>query len=760
MSMLRVAIVSTFAPRQCGIATFSADLRGALMANQRVERVDVLALASGDEVYDEPVAATVRSTERADYAPGAEVLGSLGVDVVMIEHEFGIFGGVDGEMLLEFTGALRVPYAVTLHTVLRSPTESQRRVLADLCRGAGAVLVFTELARNLVVEQRIAEPDRVHVVPHGAPQAICDVATRSARPLRLPLGTRPSLDVSNRFVVSSFGLLSPGKGLETVIDSVAKLVPSHPELLLVIAGRTHPEVARHDGERYRLGLVEMARGLGIDDHVVFDDRFLAVDELAELLAVTDVYVTAYPSSEQIVSGTLTFALAAGRAVVSTPYLYAVDVLGGGTGRLSPFGDAATLAGHIEELLEHPDERERLCRAATRFGAGLTWSAVGEATASILDDLALHDRRSAAPSAVTVARPSARVEALPPLCDEHLRTLVDDVGIIQHARGTVPHRVTGYCVDDVARLVQVARRLELATGDRSWWPIVQRGVAFLWHAAANGDGMHNFMSYERCWIDEPSVGDHVGRSVWALGDLLASHPPPSLAEPSNELLAHLCDQLTAVDTLPPRTAAYSLLGLARVGRDERLVERMSSSLVELHRAHRRDDWEWFEPTLTYDNARLSQSLIVAGVQRGDPSLTDVGLRTLAWLGGWCSLPSTMVLPGNADPPRRHTARGAGDEQPLDAAAIVEAELDALSATGSWVHAERAVLAFAWFTGRNRCGVPVYDAKTGGCHDGLTAHAVNANEGAESTLAYHTARLAIEAAGLMADPAGSTRPRLVA
>lgn len=736
---MHVAVVSTFPPRACGIATFSADLHECLSAAPNVDRVDVVAIAAHDETYGAPVVATIAQQSRSDYVRAARLIGRLGADVVVVQHEFGIFGGRDGEYLLSLTSELNVPYVLTLHTVLSEPSESQAAIIDELCRRAAAVMVFTNTAGEMLTARHPIEASRLHVVPHGAPQRICDVASQRAT-VPMSIGDPPG-DTRCRFVVSSFGLLSSGKGLETTIDAVARVAVLHPEVLLVIAGRTHPEVAKREGERYRLRLQERVRELDISDHVVFDDRFLTVAELAELLAATDLYVTAYTGREQIVSGALTFALAAGRPVVSTPYLYAAHLFADGGGKLIPFGDSDALAAAIGDLIERPAELARLRAEACRIGAALSWPAVGRATADILAAAVL--------TGVNRETPLVAEPILPPLRLDHLRVMIDDVGIIQHAHGSAPNLYTGYCVDDVARLLQVAHQLAARSGECYWRRVEERALSFLWHAVEEGQrGMHNFMSYDRRWLDEPTMGDHVGRAIWALGDVIQREMPASAEVAVAQLLQRLCRDLCAED-IHPRTAAFVLIGLSRsdstAGRPK-LITDLAEMLVSLHRRNATSDWDWFESTFTYDNARFCQALIVAGGTLRRPELTDLGLRTLRWYGEQCTVASSLRLPGNAGRHRDEVHPGSGDEQPLEAAALVEAEIEALSATGDPDHGRRALAAFEWFTGRNRLATSLYDSASGGCCDGLGIEDVNLNQGAESTLAYYTSRLAIESAGL--------------
>jgi glycosyltransferase involved in cell wall biosynthesis len=745
---VRIAIFSTYPPRACGIGTFAFDVRTALLGVPDV--VDVSALV----VVDEPsspqrpeILQTISQGSRGDYVRAARTLARLDVDVVLLQHEYGIFGGRDGEYVLSFAQKLAQPLVVTLHTVRSEPTQHQLDVLTALCNEAERVIVMTETARRLVTELGACDDEKIRVVPHGAPVAL-GAARAELASGRRPRYVAPSPGgyerIDSRFLLSTFGLISPGKGLEAMIDALPSVVDRHPEVLYVIAGRTHPQIARRQGEEYRLMLERRIGDLGLGDHVEFDDRFLSIEELADLLAATDVFVTPYTNREQSSSGALTFALAAGCAVVSTPFLYAEDMLGSGAGTIVPFSEPAALAEAISSMIEHPEQLAAARREARRVGAALAWPAVARTTAGVLEEAA-----AAAPRRPPI--PDAGLE-LAEARTEHLLSLVDDCGIVQHARGAIPNRYTGYCVDDVARLVVVALELESRTGDSKWTPVLYRSLAFLYDATDdNGAGMRNFMSYDRRWLDEPHVGDHVGRSIWALGDVLSTAWVPAIVRPSQRLLVSLVRSLQGA--LSIRTAAYATLGLARLDADRlddparELLERCVARLEDAYETSSDNAWRWFEDVLTYDNARLPHALIVGGVALDRDHAVTAGLESLAWLGDESGLADGLLrLPGNEGRHRDEPAPGAGDEQPLDASAFVEAELAAFAVTGDPEHGARAQRAFEWFLGRNRLGRPLYDFATGGCCDGLGELDVNENEGAESTLAFHRAQLVLDAAGL--------------
>jgi glycosyltransferase involved in cell wall biosynthesis len=737
---VRAAIVSTFPPRACGIGTFAADLRTTLAGTDAVGAADLVAVVhEPSSPQRRGVLATIAQAVRGDYVRTARMLGRLDVDVVLLQHEYGIFGGPDGEYVLSFARELAQPLVVTLHTVLSAPTQHQAEVLTELCAEAELVIVMTETARRLLVDSGACPEEKVRIVPHGAPARI------TARAASEHEQRTSRLRSDGAFRLSTFGLISPGKGLETVIEALPAMIERHPGVSYTIAGRTHPDIARREGERYRLMLERRVLELGLEGHVEFDDRFLTVDELTDLLAATDVFVTPYGNREQIASGALTFAIAAGCAVVSTPYWYAQDMLASGAGLLVPFRDPDALAEAVCSYLEQPEMLAAARAEAQRIGSSLAWPAVAKATAGVLQEAdELAPRR----------RPTGVADLhLTSLRSDHLLTLADDVGIVQHAHGIIPNRGSGYCVDDVARLAVVSLALARRGDEQLWTSHLYRALAFL-HSAAGDGGMRNFMSYDRRWLDEPHIGDHVGRSVWALGDILATAWIPAVVRPASDLLERLVAILDGDVSL--RTAAYSVLGLSRLDADRlqpaarRLLERLVDQLADAYEHTASDDWRWFEDTLTYDNARLPQALLSGANALDRPDLAEFGLDSLRWLGDECGLDEdTLVLPGHRGRRRGEPAPGSGDEQPLDAAALVEAELSAFALTRSAEHGARAIRAFEWFLGRNRLQRPLYDFATGGCSDGLGSDDLNDNQGAESTLAFHRAALLLDAAGVRAD-----------
>ena len=751
---MRVAIVSTYPPRRCGLATFTADLRSALLTADNSTEVLVAAVLDEEpEDTASEVALTIRQHQREDYARAATALNASGVDIVLVQHEYGIFGGESGEYLVDLVEALTVPYVVTLHTLVREPSPQQRAVLHRVGGGAAQVTVFTAMARDQVVRSGIASWERVAVVNHGAPEQLQPAPReRAARgPTRWDRGdVLPELAAhGDRRVLSTFGLLSPGKGLEVAVRALASVVRTHPDVLYVVAGRTHPEVVRREGARYRQMLAGLTTDLDLEEHVLFVDRYLSDDDIRSLLLRTELFLTPYRSEEQIVSGVLTFALVAGCPVVSTPYFYATELLSTGAGRLVGFDDHEAMAAAVVDLLGDEASLRDAALTAHELGTQYTWPEVGRETLKVLGT-AVHARDT---HGFVGSAPAGGAPTSPPL--SHLRRLVEPGGIVQHALGPDPDRRTGYCVDDVARLGLVAAALArrdpraAATLDQ----VTGRSVDFLEEAwDARRGAMRNFRAVDGRWLDQPHPGDHVGRAIWALGEIARASGP--VAQRSRVLLRQLVAADPALSS--PRAAAFAVLGLSRLpldqldGAERGMLQRLGGELEALYTDNASPEWQWFEDELTYDNGRLAQALIAAAASLRNSEQLRLGLEALEWYCGQCRADDTVVLVGNHWRRRGDVPAGArddeGDEQPIDAAALVEGCVEAFRVTGSPTYCERSRNAFAWFHGRNRWGLPLHDEVSGACHDGVGPGGLNANQGAESTLAYLQAWLALDSVGL--------------
>ncbi len=738
--MLRVAFLGTYLPRRCGIATFTADLCRATADNGAgPDRVFALAVSDRPEGYDYPpeVRYQIREAALGDYRRAADFVNLTGADVLCIQHEYGIFGGSAGAYVLELARDARMPVVTTLHTVLRRPDEAQRAVLEQLARLSDRVVVMAETARTFLLDVYQVPEERIVHIPHGIPDL----------PFVDPEFFKDRFGVEGRTVLLSFGLLHPGKGIEVVVRALPRIAERYPEVVYLVAGATHPRVRRDQGERYRVELERLARDLGVADRVILHDRFLDLEELGALLGAADIYLTPYLGEEQIVSGTLSYALGAGKAVVSTPYWYAREVLAQGRGRLVPFGDAAAIAAAVLELLDDPLERHRMRKAAYALGRSMVWREVGRRYLELFAEV--KRAREAVPRlriAVPEAAP-ARGE-LPEPDWRHLRTLTDDTGLLQHARFTVPQRRLGYTTDDNARGLIAALLALAATGDDSLLSYATTYLAFLEYAWNPTVGrFRNVLSYDRRWLESQGSEDSQGRALWALGFAVAEAPEQGLVALATQLFDRALP--AAAEFRSPRAWAFALLGcehyLRRYGGARAVLttgESLAARLVRQYQENRGPGWYWPENILTYDNARLPQALLVWGGRLGREEWTEAGLEALHWLVEVETAPDGHLSPvGNAGWYPRGGERARFDQQPVEVQALVEAAVEAHRATGEACWLDTARRGLDWFLGANDLGEPLYDYRTGGCRDGLHPDRASANEGAESTLAWILALLAV-------------------
>ncbi len=748
---LRVAVLGNYIPRRCGIATFTSGLCEALAGEAPDSRVQVLAMNDQPEGYDYPprVVFEVDADRIDDYHLAANFIHAGGFDVLCVQHEYGIFGGRDGSHLLTLLRQLRVPFVATLHTVLRKPTANQRRVLADMADLAEQLVVMNPRSARVLTDVYGADPDRVAMIHHGIPDV----------PFTEPGPYQEALGLEGRKVILTFGLLSPGKGLEHMIEAMPGVAEKHPEALYVILGRTHPHIVRESGESYRTKLHRLARDLGVEDNVLFQNEFVGLSKLFDYLRAADAYVTPYPNLEQAVSGTLAYAMGTGRAIVSTRYAYAEVMLDAGRGLLVPPRDPAALAAGVNALLADDAERNAIRRRAYDFTRGMTWSRVAEAYLGLFGE-AVEASRARPEPVVAATSPEGSwlglqeapsscplPPALPPVNFDHLRIMTDDTGMFQHARFTVPCRSHGYSTDDNARaLLAVVLAKYVTPDDPTLKALATRYLSFLDDAFVEEAGrFRNFMTYDRRWLEPQGSEDSHGRSLWALGTAVALDQN----EGHRMLAADLFRR--AMEAVPrfhsPRSHAFAILGmhayLEWFENDETMQGLMAGSatrLLERFQAEASGDWPWCEGGLTYANAKLPHALLVAGRALHRDEMVEQGLRSLAWLAGELTDEDDCFSPvGNHGWYYRGKEKARYDQQPLEAHAMLEACLAAYDATREERWLGEAQRAFEWFLGRNDMLWPVYDATTGGCRDGLMEGGLNENQGAESTLAWLLALL---------------------
>lgn len=733
-----VAMISSYVPRRCGIATFANNLATALAGSVYDAAlsiggpVRIVAVSDHEENYQygPEVEFEIRQHRKDDYRNAADFLNDSKVTAVNLQHEYGLFGGDSGAYLLEFLKRLKKPVVSTLHTVLAEPTDGQRDVLARICERSHTLVVMAERARTILNDLYSVPRDRIRLIHHGAP----DMPFGDTEPFK------ERFDVAGRPMILTFGLLSPSKGIEVMLDALAEVVPDHPDVAYIVLGATHPHIQRDSGESYRMSLESRALERGIQKNVMFHNRYVVEPDLCEYLEAADIYVTPYLKKDQITSGTLAYAVASGTAVISTPYWYAQELLADGRGQIVPFNNVPELATALRKLLDQPKLRARYRRAAYDFGRDMIWPSVAREYA---DALALAAKAAAVSRQVPAEeRPGFRMRlSLPEVRLDHFLAMTDDTGMLQHAVYSTPDRRHGYATDDNARAIIVAcMDWTLFEDERVLVPL-QTCLSFLHDARPAGGGrFRGFMTYDRQWLEMDWSEDCQGRVLWALGYLISHAPRRPMRLLAEDLFRAALPNFEEISS--PRAWALAMLGLyyylrefendgEAIGKLSAFAGRLNSAFV----ANEAEEWPWFEDVVTYDNGRLPQALILAGLALDDDRLKQRGLRVLSWLlKVQTADDGRLSVIGNNGWLRRDGQRATYDQQPLEPAGLIGACKAAHRATGDerWLVEMRRC--FAWFLGHNDAGLPLVDFKSHGCHDGLLRSTVNSNQGAESCLVW--------------------------
>ena len=729
----KVAFLGDYLPRKCGIATFTTDLRCAVAAEFQAVQCLVVPVNDVAAGYDYPAEVRFEIAEQdlPSYLRAADFLNIADVDVVCVQHEFGIFGGPAGSHVLALLRELRMPIVTTFHTVLREPNQEQRRVMRDLIRLSTRLVVMAERGRDFLKTVFQAPPAKIDLIPHGIPDM----------PFADSNLFKDEFAVAGRQVLLTFGLLSPNKGIEYALRALPDIIREFPNVVYIVLGQTHPNLLREQGEAHRLSLARLAKDLGVQKHVVFFNRFVELEELMRFIGAADIYLTPYLTEAQITSGTLAYAFGNGNAVVSTPYWHAAELLAEGRGRLVPFRDPKAIAAAVLELLRDETLRYSIRKNAFEAGREMTWSHVAKLYAKSFEQARLDHSfvgRRASPIKTLDEQPGQ----LPELKLDHLYRMSDSTGIFQHASFTVPNFAEGYCTDDNARALLLGLMLQQLGHESSQISaLTATYAAFLNHAFDRSTRrFRNFMSFDRHWLEEVGSEDCQGRALWALGFGVAQAGHGSFQMLAAQLFEQALPAVT--DFASPRAWAFALIGiheyLQRLDGD-RLVtqmrEALTGKLIQRYADAASDDWHWFEDTVSYANAKLPHALILSGRGMNNTAILKTGLESLRWLlvvqtsdaGFFRPIGSNGFFP-------RGKERAQFDQQPIEAQATVAACIAAYHATGEMLWVTEARRAFEWFLGQNDLGLPVYDASTGGCRDGLHVDRVSQNEGAESTLAF--------------------------
>ncbi len=720
---LKVALIGSYAPRKCGIATFTEDVEKALNAYGDTVDVQIWPVRNRSEAAEGLLGQSMVEGDEKSFRNAARAIAASGADIAILQHEFGLFGGLAGDAVLALVDALPIPLITTLHTVLETPDAEQHRVMNRLAAKSARMIVMTDHSRSLLQEVYNVDPRRVALIEHGVPD----------RPFGMSAIYKQKLGFAGPTLLT-FGLLSPGKGIETAIAALPAIAAQHPDIVYCIAGATHPNLLASEGEAYREKLKALSRKLGVERHIQWVDRFLELDELLDLIDAADIYITPYPGANQSTSGTLSYAVALGKAVISTPYVHAQDLLGDGTGILVPFGDEAAISEAVCGLLDNPDRLAAMQARAYRRSRSMTWE---NYAANCMD---LFRAATAKPCDLPADMPDG------PLPPDAFLAMCDDTGMFQHGRFAIPDRNHGYCIDDNARALILANRMMMEPGQ--YFRLASRFAAFINHAWNDAERRYrNFMDYGRQWLENSGSEDSNGRTIWALGLTARQSGDARIAHWAADMYERSLDITTRLAS--PRAIAFAMLGctayLAASPRHRQSMDFLASALdrlKNLYAASSTDAWHWFETGLSYDNARLSEAMLQAGALLDDKRAVDIGLTTLKWLWGMQTSLQGFFRPVGSDGFHLHLEQPLPfDQQPLEAWASIDACASAFAIDGNRDWIAKARTAYAWFGGANDRGLALGNPETGGCYDGLTALGRNLNSGAESILAYQLAHISL-------------------
>jgi glycosyltransferase involved in cell wall biosynthesis len=735
---MKIAYIATYPPRACGIGTFTQNLIRAVYSNDPGRRLSDKAkvFAMSDtacaERYAEEVSFCICEQNQASYLAAAAMLNESDTDVVVVQHEYGIFGGQDGAYLLSLLDELEKPAVATFHTVLKTPSRGQHFVLRSIASKVSKVVVMTRLAKQMLQDIYKIPAEKIAIIEHGVPT--CETAGRDE--------LRRKFNFTDRRILFTFGLIGRSKGLETVINALPAIVKQYPETLYVVLGKTHPSIVRHSGEEYREYLLDLAQQKGVADNLLFINEFAEEQDLWEYLRACDIYLTPYLNEAQITSGTLSYAVGAGAAVVSTPYWHAQELLEDGRGRLFDFRNADALSEVVLDLFSRDENLQSMRSKAAAYGENLKWNLIGKQyldlfKAVVKQEGAIFDKQL------------SLTNNLPPVNFKHVRTMTDDTGILQHAKYSLPNRHEGYCLDDNTRAM-IAVLMGRKRHASAWMDhAAGTYLSFIYHCQREDGQFRNFMGYDRQFLESVGSEDSFGRAVWAVGYALTNPVNGGFQSLAKEIFWRALPHISELKSL--RAIAFSILGISsylkKNASDENmlnLLHQLRSKLCEAYHASADGEWQWFEDYMTYCNGILPLALFHSLEHLPDENVQEIAVNATGFLE------KTTMSAGYCRPVGCHSFYKKGgqcaeyDQQAVDVLANVLLFLQAYKVTGQEPYFEKALLCNAWFFGKNDLRLSLYDPETGGCGDGLTETGVNQNQGAESTLAYVLCSLAVESA----------------
>jgi len=734
----KIAFIGNYLPRKCGIATFTTTLYESI--SDQFHNIHCFAIPVNDikEGYNYPdcVRFEIKEQEIDSYKRAADYININAVNIVSLQHEYGIFGGPSGVYILTLLKKLQMPVVTTLHTVLKTPNSEQKHVMEGLMELSDIFVVMTKRSVEFLTDIYKVPENKICLIPHGIPDI----------PFIDPKFYKDQFNLEGRFVMLTFGLLSPKKGIENVLYALPSIIKEYPNVVYLILGVTHPNLIREEGEAYRLKLQNIAEELGIVKNVIFYNRFVAMEELKEFIVMADVYITPYLDESQVVSGTLAYTFGAGNAVISTPYWHAAELLDEGRGIIVPFNDPDAIAREVLDLIRNDNKRNALRKNAFILGREMIWNNIGRLYMDTFKEARLK-HPTLVHKKLVLSSLDQELPELPAFKLDHLYRMTDSTGIIQHATYNIPNLAEGYCTDDNARALILTIYLdELKEGNKTKLTDMATIYFSFLNSAFNTKTcrFRDYMNYSRTWVDEvDGIGseDSHGRAIWALGTCIGRTMNAGFRNIANMIFEKALQPVC--DFTSPRAWAFSIMGLheylRRFDGDRRvhqIRQTLAKKLFELYHTHSDKDWPWFEPVVTYCNTRLSHALILSGRWLENKEMLESGLKSLQWLIKIQTSPKNRFRPiGSNGFYKRGEAISISDQQPIETYTMISACLEALRTTGDNMWYTEARKAFQWFMGRNDLDIPLYDSLTGGCRDALHVDRINQNEGAESSLSFY-------------------------
>lgn len=734
--IMKLAYIATYPPRECGIGTFTRNLYNSMVLNNKAANASiegfVIALNDHEQSYNYPeeVKLTIRQEHQRDYLSAVRFINLSGADLCILEHEFGIFGGQNGVYILPLLHRLEIPLIVTLHTIIKTPSYNEKAVLTEICKMANKIVVMSHKAIEFLTTIYNVNKEKIEYIEHGVP----DIQFNKSQ-------SKKEFHLENKKVLLTFGFISRNKGIETVIKALPRVIEKHPDILYMILGKTHPKVLRYSGEEYRIYLQHLVKSLNLNRHVFFLNEFINQKELFKYLSASDIYVTPYLNEAQITSGTLSYAIGTGSAVISTPYWHATELLADGRGRLFNFNNSNELSDIIIELLDNPDVLKILRKNAYDYGKTIKWDKTGEKYVTVVKKV-LADKPEVFTKKETILDPLI----LPPFSLVHIKRLTDDTGIIQHAKFGIPNLKEGYSLDDNARALLMVLMAYRQKRDELALELSPIYLSYI-HYMQNKDGtFRNFLSFNRNFLDKVGSEDSFGRTIWALGYLLANAPNDAYYQTGKLIFFNASPNFEKLQSI--RGIANSMVGISyylkRNPNDDSMTERLrnlAGKLIRHYEENSSHDWKWFEPLLAYDNGILPLALLHSAEILKDPNITEIALETMNFLSEKTLKDGYLSIIGNEKWHKKDGERSMFAQQPVDALAMILMYHQAFRLTRDKEYLQKLFACFMWFLGENDLRMSLFDFETKGCCDGFENYGVNRNQGAESSLAYLISHLTV-------------------